>query len=100
MARHPLRIAYGPVVGIYLSAVRLACAIVDATMWIIDRGMRWRWRAVALKHPSLSVFANGEGAVMEAIWKLLRSYAATADWNGDFRAALRSAISDRQWTQY
>ena len=36
---------------------------------------------------------------MEPIWKLLRSNAATEDWNSDFRAALKSQLSGRQWTQ-
>ena len=42
---------------------------------------------------------DGEGAIMEPIWKLLRSTAATVTWNSDFRAALKSALSGRQWTQ-
>ena len=36
---------------------------------------------------------------MEPIWKLLRSTVATEIWNGDFRAALKSALCGRQWTQ-
>ena len=55
---------------------------------------------MALKHPCLSVLADGEGAMMEPIWKLLRSTSATETWNSDFRAALKSAIANRQWTQY
>ena len=90
-ARQPWRLAYGPAAATYLSAVRLGWSIVDATTWITDRGMpldlridppaviirqtrasvrRWRWRAVALKHPCSSVLADGEGAMMEPIWKL------------------------------
>ena len=119
-AVHPWRVAYGPVATIYLSAKRLGWTVVDGAIWITDRGRqldlrvdppavvtrevndavrRWRWRAIAVKYPSLSVLADGEGAVMEPIWKLLRSTSATASWNGDFRAALTSAICGRQWTQ-
>lgn len=36
---------------------------------------------------------------MEPIWKLLNSKRKDADWNEGFRGALRSAISNRQWTQ-
>ena len=119
-AAHPWKIAYGPAAATYLSAARLGWTIVDATTWITDRGVQldlladppvvitrhvhdavrwWRWRAVALKYPSLSVGADGEGAIMEPIWKLLRSTVATEIWNGDFRAALKSALCGRQWTQ-
>ena len=119
-AVHPWRTAYGPAAATYLSAKRLGWTVVDGTIWITDRGRqldlrvdppavvirevndavrRWRWRAVAEKFPSLSVLADGEGAVMEPIWKLLRSTAATMTWNSDFKAALISAIVGRQWSQ-
>ena len=119
-AAHPWRIAYGPAAATYLSARRLGWSTANATAWTTDRGRhldlrvdppaviirevhdavrRWRWRALALKYPSLSVFADGEGAVMEPIWKLLRSTTATETWNSDFRAALKSLICARQWSQ-
>ena len=103
-AVHPWMIAYGPAAATYLSAQRLGWTIVDATTWVTDRGLllnplvdppayitrqvneavrRWRWRAISLRYPSLSVLADGEGAIMEPIWKLLRSTAATEEWNSD-----------------
>ena len=81
-AVHPWKVTYGPAAATYLSATRLGWTIVDATTWITDRGLqldlrvdppavitrqvhdavrRWRWRAIALKFPSLSVAPTGRG---------------------------------------
>ena len=119
-AAHPWRVVYGPAAALICTATRLQWTVYDAVSFSTDDGKklrldldppsvivkavhaavrRWRWRAIEGAHHSLSSAGAGRGAVMEPIWKLLRSQDNTAAWSPGMRGALRSAIANRQWPQ-
>ena len=60
---------------------------------------RWRWRSVASRVPSLA--ANGgeaNGPFLQPILKVLEARAKPQDdWDWQQRAALKSALLNRQW---
>ena len=110
----------GPAAAVVATAARIGWRVVSATRMVTDLGTvldprldppkvvteqvyksveRWRWRRVAKKHPRLATSAEGRGAIMAPVWKVLRSKRNDETWNTSLRAALRSAFANRQWTQ-
>ena len=110
----------GPGTGMVAIASRLGWTVQDGRNLVTDRGRvlnlvvdppivvveevrasvkRWRWRRIEDIYPSLQVGTLGNGAFMEPIWRLLKSKQNDSEWNEALRGALRSAITNRQWTQ-
>lgn len=119
-ATQPWSVVYGPAAALVCTAARLQWTVCDATNIVTDEGRTLklnlhppvvvvrevceavrmcRWRAIEDAHHSLSSAGSGRGAVMEPIWKLLKSCENTATWNQSLRGSLRSAIANRQWPQ-
>ncbi len=93
---------------------------VTASEWITDRGMeinlcrdspafvrdlvvqavrRWRWRRIEARHPSLRQGEGGHGLHFLPVARLCYPLRATAQWTFEHAGALRSAVTNRQWTQ-
>ena len=119
-ARQPWMVVYGPSAAFVCTAARLQWTVCDAVNVITDEGRRlklnldppavvvkaaheavrrWGWRSIENVHHSLAASGTGRGAVMDPIWKLLRSRENSRAWNPSLRGALRSAIANRQWPQ-
>lgn len=119
-AAHPWQVVRGPAAAFVCSAARLNWTVHDALNVTTDRGRplrldldspavivrechaavrRWRWRAIEDAYHSLTSGGDGLGACFGPIWKLLRSREDSAVWNPGLRAALRSVVANRQWTQ-
>ena len=60
---------------------------------------RWRWRNIEDLHPELAENGSGRGAMMEAIWTLLRSKQNNEEWGPKLKGALMSVFSGRQFPQ-
>ena len=115
-AKQPWSAANGPASALLLTVKRVGWEVVSATELISDRGKRlnltvdppvvikraveaavrrWRWRNMALTHPSL----HETGSNFDPIHKLLSSKQNSDDWNPHLRAMLRSVVANRQFPQ-
>ena len=60
---------------------------------------RWRWRNLERTMPQLARGGSGNGALMDPVWKLLKSRQNDEDRNPAGRGALKSALAGRQYPQ-
>ena len=109
----------GPATAFVASARRLSWVVRDATQLLTDNGLRidltrdspafvrrqvsdsvrrWRWRSVERRIPSLRRGAGGFGAYLQPIFRLLQAK-PSEHWGRREKGALRSALTNRQWTQ-
>ena len=119
-AVRPWSVVRGPGAAFVATAMRLGWTVHDARRITTDAGRdldlavdppvvvarecdaavrRWRWRLVEKAVPSLDSGGAGRGPNFAPVLTLLRPRSESASWSADFRAALRSAVLDRQWPQ-
>ena len=120
-AKHPWGVVRGPAAAFVASVQRLGWTVHTAVEVCTDSGVtlrlclgspafvkhavvesvrRWRWRRVAAQLPSLDAGGTGAGAIMQPIYKLLEPARSSPGlWGPQQRAALRSAVTNRQWPQ-
>ena len=60
---------------------------------------RWRWKKVEERHPCIRQGDGGHGAFVQPLFQLLKPK-DLEEWGPAQRGALRSAVTDRQWTQH
>ena len=60
---------------------------------------QWRWRRVARLWPEMGGDAGEPGAIMQPIWRLFDPRTKLDGWGADERGALRSVLTNRQWSQ-
>eukprot|EP00973_Karenia_brevis_P088046 12211286-Karenia_brevis.AAC.1 len=110
----------GPAAAFVASAWRLGWVVHDFASITTDTGLqmdmrrdspefiksqvqiavrRWRWRRIEEKLPSLSTERGGHGAFMAPLHRLMASRSSAPDWGPKQQGALRSLVSNRQWTQ-
>ena len=111
---------HGPAAACWASLDRLRWRAFSAYEWVTDRGMeidlrrdspafvqdlvvhavrRWRWRRIEARHPSLAQGEGGYGAHFLPLAKLCYPLKSTSEWSHEHAGALRSAVTNRQWTQ-
>lgn len=116
----PWAVVYGPAAAYLASARRLGWIVTTALSATTDEGVvldytkdspaqvaravqqsviKWRWRRVEDKHPSLKRAAGGFGAHMAPLFQLLNSKKIREEWTPQAKGGLVSAITNRQWTQ-
>ena len=66
---------------------------------VVQAVRRWRWRRIEFRHPSLGQGEGGYGAHFLPLAKLCYPLKATGHWSYAHAGALRSAVTNRQWTQ-
>lgn len=109
----------GPATAFVASARRLGWVVRDAVQVLTDRGLhvdfrrdspafvrnqvsesvrRWRWQNVESRIPSLIRGVGGFGAHLQPIFRLLQGK-QSEQWGPSQKGALRSTLSNRQWTQ-
>ena len=112
-------VVYGPAAAVVATAWRLEWQVISATVFVTDRGegidlmmlspayvqnvvhqsvLRWRWRRIESKFPSLSSGGLGLGAAWHPISKALHIKDSTC-WGLAEKNALASAVCGRQWPQ-
>ena len=67
--------------------------------FVVPAVRRWRWTRVGRLYPELRSDTPGNGAIMQPIWKLLRSKKPDLEWGSGHKSALCSVICGRQWPQ-
>ena len=117
--RSPWSLVFGPAAALVATADRLKWSVSSAFQVITDLGVvvdfkldspamikglvidavsRWRWRRLEDKYPALDSGGLGTGAAWRPISKAL-NMKATGTWTNEHKAALKSAVSGRQWSQ-
>lgn len=113
-------VVHGPAAACWASVDRLNWQAFSTSMWATDLGMeidlrcdspafvqdlvvqavhRWRWRRIEARHPSLAQGTGGFGAHFQPLAKLCYPVRPSALWSHEHAGALRSAVTNRQWTQ-
>ena len=113
--------AYGPATGCIASLHRLQWTVYSPFEFEDDRGKavnllqdspafvrslivesvrRWRWRRIETGHPGLAQGQGGYGLHFQPLFQLcfLKNGTST-EWTYEHAGALRSALTNRQWTQ-
>ena len=119
-ARRTWAAVHGPAASCRASLGRLEWIACSAFEWTTDRGMkidlrrdspafvresviqsvrRWRWRRIESRHPTLAQGGRGYGAHFLPLATLCYPLKSTEQWSYAHAGALRSAVTNRQWTQ-
>ena len=118
-ARQLWSVVYGPTAAMVATVWRLQWEVHSATQFTTDDGTRidlvvdspeyvkgvarksvdrWRWKRIENKFPVLNSYGRGAGAWWKPILSVLRQK-NSLEWGPHQKAALKSAIMGRQWTQ-
>ncbi len=110
---------FGPGRAMVATAWRLNWVVVDAKTLITHDGVvlnlcrdspayvaglvrqavwRWRWKRVEKKHIHIRQNDEGHGLFIDPLFRVLKAK-DSEEWNGSQKGALRSAFTNRQWTQ-
>ncbi len=119
-ARRPWAAVTGPAGAVVATAARIGWRMEDEATIVTDEGRylylradppavvkmevhaavrRWRWARIVARHPQLAAGdANGEAA-LDPLRRLLRPSSRTRSWTAAQQSALRSSLTNGQWTQ-